>query len=204
MEGVRTSCSVMGDSQAVRLGRLWSTSGRFQNVDVECSCAGSGWTTTQLKMEIRKVTITNSIFCVVLVGINDILRNIPLTVIKRNIKTIVKLLTKQERTVFVILVTLPPTLNASAELLKSIKQFNVFIQSLATFKQTSIIQFHKLFVPFSHPDNRLYQCVFPDGRLDKVHLSRRGYGELLALLRNRFAELRCHGTSSLQCYTVGH
>lgn len=181
IEVMASSVSVLGDSQAVRLGKIWTT---YPDVSVDFHCARGGWTTMDLKCAVRSGTDRFNQLCVVFIGINDILRGVPGTVINRNISIIIRTLLNNNKTV--VLVTLPPTLNANTEQLFSIKLFNIYIQSFQANKRTIVVKFHEQFFPFIQYNSKLYQLRYSDGRPDFIHLSPQGCSLLVSSIQNLF------------------
>lgn len=147
------SITVLGDSQSVRLERMW-----LRQVRQDCHisfCAGSGWTTARLKCEVRSRIEQFHKLCVLNIGINDILKSVPVDVSKANIKCIVSKLQHKHRTI--IISTLPPTLHKPCYTSEPIRNLNVFIQSLHQHPTITVIPFHKDFPPYTSLDPTLYQ-----------------------------------------------
>jgi len=146
---------------------------RSQLPSVPQLCRG-GWTTAQVKTAVRGVgDISQEGCCFVLVGINDILGGVSLKTIKTNIKAIIHILSRYGKTVLIS--TIPPTLNASPEVMHNIAEVNQFILSFHQ-RRVLVVPLHRHFPPFTplHQARQLYQRWYPDGTPDHIHLSPRG------------------------------
>lgn len=165
--------SVIGDSQARRLGEVWTNTSHLSAWTVDYRCTKGGWTTAHLKAAVRKYTHVFHTHCVIFIGINDILHNFPHKVTKQNIKSIIHLLRKNN--IYIFILTLPPTVSYTYSEMQRIQQFNVLIQSFSTSHQISVIPIHKQFFPFQSYNPSLYRIVNNNGTCDDIHLSRSGF-----------------------------
>lgn len=172
---------MLGDSQMKRLLRAWAGNNGSRQKKMTAHCAESGWTTTELKIAIRQNHTSFNSICFVLIGLNDILQKVPITTVKSNILSIVNILTTSGKSVLIS--TLPPTLDRIDKRQSEIKIINIFIQSLQTKPNVSVITFHKQFPPFSSNNLDLYQLSYANGRPDKLHLSINGFQLLISLIR---------------------
>lgn len=170
--------SILGDSQARRLRDtlLHNNPTTVRNKDI----VKGGLTTAELKVLVRRQH--NKLYqCVfIFISINDILKNIPTSVIKSNILSIVKILTMNNKSV--IITTVPPVLNMSDTVRNNIITINIFITSLQTQQTTTVIKYNELFPPFAIYRKEFYQQQYPDGRRDNIHLSRLALDELINLI----------------------
>lgn len=168
--------SVLGDSQAVRLCKVWGRKQPQRPIDI---CAMGGWTTKDLKRAVRQRAPTMNETCLILISINDILRQHKPHDIKSNLKFTLNILKSHNKSLLIS--TLPPTLYASRQTLDSIKSVNLFIQSTHNPPSITVLSFHKLFPPFSTENRSLYQRHYYDGRPDNVHLSPAAFLRLINL-----------------------
>lgn len=178
--------SLLGDSQVVRVRRtcfsLYRASDGGNN-----DCSGSGWTTRDLLYAVRSRRNTLRPVCVIMIGINDIIKNLPISLTKKSISTIIDILAKSRKSILIS--TLPPTLHSnSSPVHQSIRNLNVFIQSFNTHPQTTVINFHKQFIPFSSFNPSLFQQQYTDGRPDLIHLSAAGHSLLITLINSKLAD----------------
>lgn len=180
---------MLGDSQVKRLLRAWVNGGSRQK-KMAAHCAESGWTTNDLKIAIRQHQASSHSTCFILIGLNDILQHIPTEKIKSNILTIINILVTSGK--HVIISTLPPTLNSSKKQQSEIKNLNIYIQSLQTKSNVSVISFHKHFPPFSSQNLDHYQLHYPDGRPDRLHLSMKGFQLLISLIAGALPPTPAH------------
>lgn len=173
--------SILGDSQTVRLRKVWEAEDR--NRKFESSCSGSGWTTRHLLQAVRRNMCNVQSTCFVFISINDIIRAIPLPTVKQNIRTILRVLIDSNKSV--LLSTIPPTLSQSHRQQQSIQEVNIFIQSLNNPPTVQVIYFNRLFPPFADNDSRLYQRTYYNGKPDLIHLSEFGLRSLTRLITQR-------------------
>lgn len=170
--------SLLGDSQVKRLQKT------ILSLDPNYKCdknyAVGGLCSDTLKSVVR-ANLTNFYTTVfLLIGINDILKGFPISSVKRNIKTIVIMLSRSNRTI--LLSTLPPTLCMNNDVFCKIQELNVFIQSLETNKSVTIITLHKHFFPISSDNKNLFQLRKYNGTADNIHLSSKGHMLIIELL----------------------
>lgn len=139
-----------------------------------------GMCTEQLKVVLRNKAPSFHEYCFVLIAINDIIRGVPVRVVKENLLAIINILHFHKKTVFIS--TLPPIINPTVIQMNNIKEVNVFIQSLHTRDKVQVIYFHRHFPPFTKQANQFYQLRYADNRPDNVHLSRQGHQLLISLI----------------------
>jgi len=175
--------TLLGDSQVRRLKLVWDS------VDITTdSFAVGGLTTEQLKTVISRHCSEFNKTCFVLIGINDILQNIPLEKIKSNIRSIVKYLVKMNFNIFIS--TLPPTLHNSIEVQETIHAINILIQSFNTSVNVNVIYLNKHFKPFNMQDEHYYVYKHKHGKPDLIHLSSLGLRNLMFLICDAVAGQR--------------
>lgn len=158
---------------------MWGQLKGQRTIAIDSTVAHGGWTTDDLKRAVRQQVTTLNSVCVMFVAINDIFKSIPPLRTKTNIKTIIQLLLSHNKKILIS--TLPPTLNSDS-LQPKIRSINIFIQSLNNPPTIKIINFHKSFPPFSPMNLKLYKLHYNNGRPDQVHLSSRGYQQLISLI----------------------
>lgn len=166
--------TLLGDSQVVRLHKVWGSSRQFTSAD---TCAVSGCTTEHLKTLISRYNHVLNHTCFLLIGINDILSSVPTYKIKDNIASIIKYLKKKHK--IILISTLAPTLHKNKPIQDNIREINIFIQSFATSSTVKVIKLHKLFKPFNQDDQCYYQLQYFNGKPDYVHLSNAAFQQLI-------------------------
>lgn len=177
--------SLLGDSQMVRVRRTWRTQ-RPAGDEADYDCTGSGWTTKDLLSAVRVSGNKLRPVCVVLIGINDITKCIPMNSTKKSISSLITFLTRSKKRI--LIATLPPTLHTrSSSIHQATRQLNIYIQSFNTHPSTSVIYFHKHFFPFSSVNPKLFEQRYTDGRPDLIHLSAVGHSLLIRLISNALA-----------------
>lgn len=138
--------SLLGDSQVRRL--LFSLMKHHAgSPTTRTDFIQGGLCSDQLKIEVRRRVKTFQPNSFILIGINDILNNLPIYSINNNISTIIRVLSQHRKTI--LIPTLPPDINQSTSIEQAIQSLNIFIQSLSTHPSVSVIKFHLHFPPFT-------------------------------------------------------
>lgn len=136
----------------------------------DVSCAISGATTAHIKSAVRKQSSFMRV-CILILGINDILKGIPSLVTSGNIRVIIKLLKDKGYKIF--LVTLPPTKFSNQQINSKVQKLNSFLLSFASSNSVQIINLHRCFGDFNPFSNKQFlENKYYNGKLDKVHLSK--------------------------------
>lgn len=170
--------SLLGDSQVRRLIDTLIQQGhrRLDHQDF----AQGGIDTYKLKQEVRRRVTVFQRICFVLISINDILRHIPLPIIKQNLQATIKILLRNNKTVLIS--TLPPVLNPSSKVKDTIVAVNIFILSLQSQPGITVIRLHSHFPPFTKLNLDLFQLRYHNNRRDSTHLSAQGHLLLTSLI----------------------
>lgn len=174
----RIQLSLLGDSQSVRMYK--NCKKELGGFVLDTSCTLSGWNTSQLRTAVKEkagVLVNN---CFIFIGVNDILKKVPMKDTVNNIKSIIKILHRHHKRI--LIATLPPILNSISQQEEQIRSLNVHIQSFGTHPAVTIVPFHKLFPPFSALKLEYYQQRYYSGRKDNVHLSARGLRAMVDLI----------------------
>lgn len=181
--------SLLGDSQAVRMRNTWGGTRAYDY-------AKGGWTTRELKTGLREVRQLLH-FCILFVGLNDILKGKNTKETKTNIRAIIKLLGELGK--HIIIITLPPTLHADQKYNKSLFELNVYLKSFKSQKYIEILPFDQIFRNKTVQQNKHYfQQSYWNGRPDLIHCSSAAHSEIRKRLREVIdrIELNEHKNSS--------
>ena len=160
----------IGDSQARRLSLAWQ-----HTVDEKLTISGA--VTNTIKRQIRKHLTSQPQSVVLWVGINDILQNIHLDMIKHNCKVIFKLLTLKKKNIFVV--NLPLVLNNDCHNLK-VRLLNNYFKQIELSGKICILDLNHLISSSKNP-NIFYCHRFYNGKRDNVHLSRFGFTQVVKM-----------------------
>lgn len=170
--------SLLGDSQSVRMGKVWRHN--LQGYKLETSCCVSGWTTSKLREAVQGGTADLEEVCFIFIGVNDVLKKVTYAEMIKNLKAILKHLKYHNKRILIS--TLPTLLNSSLYQEQQIRCFNVFIQSFSAQNFVTVVPFHKMFPPFVELRKKMYQLRYHNGRADNVHLSSTGLQSLIDLI----------------------
>lgn len=164
----------------VRLRRSWREGSWSED------CSKGGWRTGDLLSAVRRRGHTFNFICVVLVAINDILSDIPVSKIQSNLKSIITFLTRLKR--IILICTIPPPLYSTQSQKTVIFHINKFILSFSNKANIRIISLHKQFPPYVPLNKELYQLYCRYGKRDGLHLSYQGHQVLIRLIKEATQE----------------